>query len=308
MQARFRMEELAVKQLEDIGKTREKNSRGVSRSWRKLMPLIVLLLTGVTASLVVLSSTNSPAEAAPPVSSVEVVQIFPHDSASFVQGLVVYQGEILEGTGQYQKSRLRRLQIPGGAVVKDIAVPDDVFGEGITVWNNQILQLTWKNGYMIVYDAETFERKGFVRYRDIDPSWREGWGITHDGQHLIVSDGTATLRFIDPVRYQLIRTVVVRNGWQSLKQLNELEFVNGEIFANVWYRDEIARIDPQSGSVKGWLDLAPLKPKEVRFNREAVLNGIAWDPAGDRLYVTGKNWPALFQIRITDSKTRPQRK
>ena len=173
-----------------------------------------------------------------------------------------------------------------------------MFGEGITVWKDRVIQLTWKNGYLLLYDAASLQRQAYVRYRDIDSSLKEGWGITHDGVHLIISDGSSVLRFVDPSTFKLVRKLNVKNGFRSLSQLNELEFVQGEIFANVWYSDQIARIDPSSGKVTGWLDLSAIIPREVRRNKEAVLNGIAWDPTEKRLFVTGKHWPKLYQIRV----------
>ncbi len=279
-------------------------SRKSLLKWKKLMPFGVLLIAGIAASMAFTLSADSAAQTAATTYRVRVVKTLPHDPSSFSQGLAVHQGQLLEGTGQYGKSRLRRLDTETGRILKDLRMEDDIFGEGVTVWDGMILQLTWKNGFLIVYDAETFERIRMIPYRDMDPTLREGWGITHDGQQLIISDGSATLRFVDPATFRLTKTLVVRHGWRSLSQLNELEYIEGEIFANVWYRDEIARIDPQSGAVKGWLDLSSLKPREVRFNREAVLNGIAWDSQNRRLFVTGKNWPSLFEIQIVTGKSR----
>lgn len=268
------------------------------------MPFAALIVACAVASAAFLFSGDPASGAAPPTSAVRVVRSVPHDTESFCQGLVFHNSNLWEGTGQYSRSRLRQLNLQNGQPVRDLKLDDEVFGEGITVWKNQILQLTWKNGYLIVYEVDTLKRLGTVAYRDVDPSWREGWGITHDGRHLIVSDGSPKLRFIDPESFRLVRTIIVKNGWRSLNQLNELEFVDGEIFANVWYRDEIARINPDSGAVIGWLDLGPVKPREVRFNREAVLNGIAWDSDNRRLFVTGKNWPKLFEIQIVTDKSR----
>jgi glutamine cyclotransferase len=208
---------------------------------------------------------------------------------------------LLEGTGRYQQSRLRRVDIPSGKVETEVRLQDNIFGEGVTVFEDRILQLTWKNGFLIVYDAATMQQRGVIRYRDMDSSMREGWGITHNGTHLIISDGTSRLRFCDPQTYQVVRRVNVRNGLRSLSKLNELEFVDGLILANVWYEDRIARIHPETGDVVDWLDLKGVKPREVRWDREAVLNGIAWDGKTKRLYVTGKNWPALYELKIPPS-------
>lgn len=260
---------------------------------RRILALAVLI---VAVGGIVAAVSMSELEGAPPVSPVKVIRTFPHDPDSFCQGLVVFQGNLLEGTGQYGRSRLRLVEINSGEPITDYPLGDDEFGEGVTVWKDRILQLTWKNGYMIVYDASTWKQVNTVRLKEIHRELREGWGITHDGTHLIISDGSATLRFVNPDTMKQVRSVVVKNGFQTLSKLNELEFVDGEIYANVWYEDKIARIDPASGKVLGWIDLSAVRPKEVRFDREAVLNGIAWDGKQRRLFVTGKNWPTVFEI------------
>lgn len=266
---------------------------------RRILPLAILIfaVSGFLAAI-----WMPKLEGAPPVSPVKVIRSFPHDTESFCQGLVVHKGSLLEGTGQYGRSRLRLVEIESGEVIADYPLGDDEFGEGVTVWKDRILQLTWKNGYMIVYDANSWKQIDTIRFRDIHRDLREGWGITHDGTHLIISDGSATLRFVNPESMRQVRTIVVKNGFQTLSKLNELEFVNGEIYANVWYEDRIARIDPQSGKVLGWIDLSSIRPKELRFDREAVLNGIAWDARQKRLFVTGKNWPTVFEIEPVTSR------
>lgn len=261
------------------------------------MPLAVLLIaaTAVGASMLAPATTPNPAPKAP-IHAVRIINTFPHDPTSFSQGLVVHGGKLLEGTGHYNQSRLRLVNLQTGQPDVDIQLPGDVFGEGVTVWKNTIIQLTWKNGYLITYDATTFKRTGTISLRDIDPTLREGWGITHDGTNLIISDGSATLRIVDPQTFRAIRRLRVKDGYRSLSQLNELEFVNGQIFANVWHRDQIARIDPRTGRVSSWLDLTAVRPPEVSRNREAVLNGIAWDPTAKRLFVTGKYWPKVYEV------------
>lgn len=266
---------------------------------RKLaVPLCVLLMTAATAGAAFLATQNggrSGSGRAPSV-RVKLVKSYPHDTGAFIQGLVMHKGRLLEGTGQYNESRLRLVDIATGTPVYQIDLPGNVFGEGVTVWNDRIIQLTWKNGYLITYDANTFRQTGTVVLRQIDRTLEEGWGITHDGQNLIISDGSPTLRFLDPVTFRMVRKVYVKEGRRALSRLNELEFVNGEIFANVWYQDRIARIDPVSGQVKGWLDVSALRPASVRNDKEAALNGIAWDAVGKRLYVTGKNWPVMLHV------------
>jgi glutamine cyclotransferase len=166
------------------------------------------------------------------------------------------------------------------------------FGEGIALWNDLIIQLTWKEQTALVYDKQTLARVGQFRYQG------EGWGLTHDGRHLIMSDGTSTLRFLDPKTFAVARELAVRSNGRRVWRLNELEYVRGEIWANVWYQDYIIRISPASGDVVGRIDLQPLYPAHLRRTRDDVLNGIAYDAEHDRLLVTGKNWPKLYEIRV----------
>lgn len=263
------------------------------------MPFAVLLTAALAAGSALLLPKPHAEPVAPPVIKAVLVKAYPHDRTAFCQGLVVYdEGRLLEGTGQYQKSRLRLVDLDTGQSVKDHKNADDVFGEGITLWKDRVYQLTWRNGYMLVYDSKTLQSTGYVRYRDIDPKLSEGWGLTHDGHSLILSDGSADLRFINPDTFKLEKTVRVKSGLKVITKLNELEFVNGRIFANVWYEDRIACIEPASGKVTEWIELSHLRPREVRNDREAVLNGIAWDEKAQRLFVTGKHWPALYEIKL----------
>ena len=265
------------------------------KTWRRFVPALVLLAVVIFVATLALMSTET-LVAAPPVTRVSKVAEYPHDSRAFSQGLVFHKGELLEGTGRYRQSSLRRVNIGTGGVTAHVRLEKNVFGEGVTVWNDRIIQLTWENGYLIIYDADTLVRQEIVRYREIDASLKQGWGITYDGEFLIVSDGTAVLRFIDPKKWRVVRKLRIRSGIRSISKLNELEYVDGEILANVWYSSRIARIDPRSGTVIGWLELKGLFPRAIRRNREAVLNGIAWDATERRLYVTGKLWPSLFEI------------
>lgn len=258
------------------------------------MPFALLLVAGSVLGVTLFGPGVS--SAAAPVQRVQIVNKYPHDPTSFCQGLVVHQGALLEGTGHYRQSKLRLVDVESGRPSVDIQLPAEVFGEGVTVWQDTILQLTWRNGYLITYDANTLRRTGTVRLRDIDSSLREGWGITHDNKNLIISDGSSTLRIVDPKTYRTVQRLRVRDGRRSVSKLNELEYVDGEIFANVWYLDRIARIDPATGLVNGWLDLEPLRPPGS--SREDALNGIAWDAGKKRLFVTGKNWPTLYEIRF----------
>jgi glutamine cyclotransferase len=223
--------------------------------------------------------------------AVEVVAVYPHDRNAFTQGLVVHDGKLLEGTGQYGASSLRRVDIASGRVERLLPLGAAYFGEGITVLGDRIYQLTWQNRLGFIYDVESFDPRGTFRFDG------EGWGLTNDGEHLILSDGTASLRFIDPETFNVVRTITARENGQPLTRLNELEYVGGEIWANIWYDDRIARLSPADGTLLGWIDLAALYPPSQRGSND-VLNGIAYEAQTRRLFVTGKNWPQLFEIKV----------
>lgn len=229
-----------------------------------------------------------------PVYGYRVIKTFPHDPKAFTQGLVYYKDNILyEGTGMWGESSLRKVDLLTGNVLQIHRLPNEIFGEGITLWNDTIIQLTWQHRKGFVYDRETFTLLKEFYY----PT--EGWGITHDGRRLIMSDGSATLFFWDPETFQEIGRIEVRDDKGPVVRLNELEYINGLIYANVWLTDRIAIIQPETGRVVGWVDLTGLLKPEDRHARVDVLNGIAYDAQGDRLFVTGKYWPKLFQIQIT---------
>ncbi|HWS85680.1 MAG TPA: glutaminyl-peptide cyclotransferase [Pyrinomonadaceae bacterium] len=237
------------------------------------------------------ANANAP-RAAVPVYGYEVVNTFPHDPEAFTQGLVFSDGALLESTGLERQSTLRRVELQTGKVLKKIDVAPYFFAEGITLMGGKIYQLTWKGEKGFVYDPQTFEKTGEFPYTG------EGWGLTHDADSLILSDGSNKIRFIDPSNYSVRRVISVTDGARPVMELNELEYVKGEIYANVWHQNRVARIDPQTGQVRGWIDFSGLlKPGEVT-DEEAVLNGIAYDEAGDRLFVTGKLWPKLFEVRL----------
>ena len=245
------------------------------------------------------ANTNQPVQPTPtPVNTVvqkygyQIVNIYPHDSNAFTQGLILSEGQLLESTGQIGSSSLRRINLETGKIVKKVDVPVPYFAEGITLLNGKIYQLTWQHGLGFIYDAKTLDRVGEFKYEG------EGWGLTNDGQSLILSDGTFRLRFIDPVSFQVTRTLNVLDGSAPVTDLNELEFVQGEIYANVWHEDRIASIDPKSGRVTAWIDLSGLMPEGELSDEEAVLNGIAYDQTSDRLIVTGKLWPRVFEIKV----------
>ena len=272
---------------------------------RYLLSLILLtsLLAGCNA--VGTKSNSLPIDAAPPhananaahagavpVYGYEVVNTFPHDPNAFTQGLIFHGGALIESTGLERHSTLRRVELQTGKVVQTIDVPPYFFAEGMTLFGGKIYQLTWKGEKGFIYDQHTFQKTGEFTYTG------EGWGLTNDADSLILSDGSSQIRFIDPATYKVKRAINVTDGGHPVVELNELEYVKGEIYANVWHQNRVARIDPQTGNVKGWIDFTGLlKPGEVT-DEEAVLNGIAYEEAGDRLFVTGKLWPKLFEVRL----------
>lgn len=250
--------------------------------------------TNATANRGGPTANKSPAGAAEqsPVYGYEVVNTFQHDPDAFTQGLIIQDGVLFESTGLERHSTLRRVELQTGKVLQKVDVPRDFFAEGMTLFNGKIYQLTWKGEKGFIYDPQTFEKTGEFTYTG------EGWGLTHDADSLILSDGSDKLRFIDPNNYQVRRTISVTDRGRPVEELNELEYMKGEIYANVWHDNRVARIDPQTGRVKGWIDFTGLlKPGETTSG-EAVLNGIAYDEAGDRLFVTGKLWPKLFEVRL----------
>lgn len=222
----------------------------------------------------------------------QVVHTYPHDPAAFTQGLVYLDGVLYEGTGLNGRSSLRKVKLETGEVLQKTDIPQVYFGEGITNWGSQLIQLTWQSGVGFVYDRSTFQQLKTFRYDT------EGWGLTQDGTNLIESDGSATLRFWNPSTFAEVRRITVQESGKPVLNLNELEYIRGEIFANVWQTDTIARINPTTGDVTGWLDLAGLLTPQERSNGVDVLNGIAYDATQDRLFVTGKLWPKLFEIRL----------
>jgi glutamine cyclotransferase len=222
----------------------------------------------------------------------EIKNIYPHDHAAFTQGLIYKDGVLWESTGQYGSSSLRKVDLKSGKVLKSISVPRDYFAEGMTVFHDKVFQLTWQNNKGFIYSPEDFAKIGEFHFDG------EGWGLTHDADSLIMSDGTNQIRFLDPETFAVRRTISVFENAQPLAELNELEYVKGEIYANVWRTDRIVRIDPRDGRLLGIIDLAGLLPQVDRDSDTDVLNGIAYDEQGDRLFVTGKLWSKLFEIRL----------
>ena len=236
--------------------------------------------------------SSTPTPSSPPYYSYRVIQTYPHDPTAFTQGLVFHQGALYEGTGLVGESTLRKVELESGTVLQRLSLPAEQFGEGIAIDGERIFQLTLSSGIGYIYDLGSFRQLATFSYSG------KGWGLTHDGRRLILSDGTATLRFLDPESLEELGRLSVTAGGQPVVGLNELEFVEGEIFANLWDTDRVARISPETGEVVGWIDLAGLLPPEDRGPRIDVLNGIAYDSERGRLFVTGKRWPTLFEIEL----------
>ncbi len=250
---------------------------------RYIATILIVTVTLVLSSVILVLMNSRP--------PYEVVNVYPHDKNAFTQGLVIEKGVLYESTGLYGNSTLRRVDLETGNVLQIYALPPEFFGEGITVFGDNIIQLTWQSHKGFVYDKHSFDLLREFSY----PT--EGWGITNDGNQLIMSDGTATLYFLDTETFQKVGQVEVRDGNASVTNLNELEYINGEVYANIWREDKIAIIDPHTGQVKGWIDLTGIYNQET-IDLNSVLNGIAYDAEGDRLFVTGKMWSQLFQIKV----------
>ena len=249
-----------------------------------------LIVYVLEVSSVVPKATASTAPAVQ-VSGYEVVHVYPHDPAAYTQGLIYKDGHLYESTGREGKSSLRMVDLNTGQVLQRYDLPADLFGEGLTDWDSNLIQLTWTTGKAFVYDSFTFGLRHTFRYNG------EGWGLTHDTNSLIMSDGTSILRFLDARTFHELRRVpVLDEDKKPVRNLNELEYIRGEIYANVCQTDRIVRISPRNGRVLGWIDLTGLIEKPA--DQEAVLNGIAYDDKAGRLFVTGKLWPKLFEIRV----------
>lgn len=257
------------------------------------MTLRAFLRTALAA--VVLLSAAFPALAA---DSYRVIHSYPHDAQAFTQGLIYLDGHLYESTGLEGKSSLREEDLETGRILQFHDVSSKYFAEGLTDWGNTLIQLTWQSHVAFVYDRSTFR---FIRSFTYDG---EGWGLTHDAKSLILSDGSATLKFFDPATFRQTRSIEVKDHGKPVTQLNELEYIHGEIYANIWHADRIARISPATGAVLGWIDLSNLLPAGEHSTAEAVLNGIAYDAAHDRLFVTGKLWPKIFEIQVVPEQAK----
>ncbi len=261
---------------------------------KKIFSSLVVLSVAMSGSPQFLGQTSHRASTAAPAEyTFTVVRVFPHDTSAYTQGLAYRDGYLYEGTGRNGQSSLRKVRLETGEVVQQVNLGKEFFGEGIAITKDQVFQLTWTSGAAFVYDLNTFRLLRRFSYTG------EGWGLATDGRELFLSDGTAEIRVLDPETFQVKRRIKVHDGSTSVDQLNELELVGGQIFANVWHTNRIARISPQTGEVVGWIDLTGLLSSVYRLEPEAVLNGIAYDPVGKRLFVTGKLWPGVFEIRLS---------
>ncbi|MFP3974607.1 MAG: glutaminyl-peptide cyclotransferase [Dehalococcoidia bacterium] len=233
-----------------------------------------------------------PPPQSPKLHTYRVANTFPHDSNAYTQGLVFEDGFLYEGTGRYGQSSLRKVDLETGEVLKMHDLPEQFFGEGITIFEDRIIQLTLQSGTGFVYEKERFELLGEFGYRG------EGWGLTHDGEQLIMSDGTSTLRFLNPETFEKTGEIDVHYKGEPVTKLNELEHISGEVFANVFLTDRIARINPRTGEVVGWIELKGLLNEENLSKPVDVLNGIAYNAQQEQLLVTGKLWPEVFEIEL----------
>ncbi len=264
--------------------------------------LLVLLSATVVAwapapSLRAVANQSLAREAIPPalLNRVDVLGAYPHDTSAFTEGLVWYDGGFYESTGLNGESTVRQVAFPSGEVVKSVKLSSQYFGEGLALVDDRLLQLTWRDELGFSYDRDSFDSRGTFSYTTTNG---EGWGMTFDGTSLIVSDGSDMLTFLDPANYQTVKTLPVTLDGKPIEMLNELEWIKGEVWANVWQTDLIVRIDPTSGAVIGVLDLTGLFPPALRTDRDNVLNGIAYDASTDRIFITGKRWPSVFEIHV----------
>ena len=264
----------------------------VNRFLKLFLPIFIAIST-VIFVLFCLNCKNSDISG---IYTYKVINTFPHDRQAFTEGLVFEDGVLYEGTGLHERSTLRKVELEAGNVLQMHELPPEFFGEGITVYGDKIIQLTYKSRVGFIYKKDNFQ---FLRTFNYST---EGWGITHDGSRLIMSDGTATLYFLSPDTFEVLGRIEVHDQSTAVRGLNELEYVKGEIYANVWPTERIVRIDPDTGRVVGWIHMDGISNLLGESREIDVLNGIAYDAAGDRLFVTGKYWPMLFQIELVALK------
>jgi glutamine cyclotransferase len=265
-----------------------------TRHWLTL----ALLLAASASWLPAQGSRKAPMQR-PREYTFKIVHTFPHDAAAYTQGLVYRDGFLYEGTGRNGSSSLRKVRLETGEVIQRRELPREYFGEGITLIGNEVVQLTWQSEVGFVYDVSDFRLLRQFSYTG------EGWGLTTNGREIFMSDGTAEIRVLDIDTLKEKRRFTVRDDGISIRQLNELEFVEGELFANVWQTDRIARISPGTGKVVGWIDLSGILSPIYRREPDSVLNGIAYDAKQKRLFVTGKLWPSIFEIKLVPNLAKP---
>jgi glutaminyl-peptide cyclotransferase len=251
--------------------------------------VVIVVLVGVLAVALNGNQTGNPSTQQATNYTYSVTKTYPHDTSAFTEGLVFSNGSLYESTGEYGESSLRRVDLDTGKVLQQYNLSAEYFGEGVTTVDGSLVQLTWANNVGFVYDANSFAVERNFSYST------QGWGLTYDGTSLIMSDGDSTLIFLNPQTFKVTRQVNVKDGNQSVTNINELEYINGDVYANIWMTNKIAIINPQTGQVKGWINLAGIyQPTSY----DSVLNGIAYDQQTNRLFVTGKNWPNLYEITI----------
>ncbi len=261
---------------------------------RETLSRLVVLFLSIGCCPFLMGQTSHPVSAnTPPEYTFSLVRVFPHDISAYTQGLAYRDGFLYEGTGLNGRSSLRKVRLETGEVIQHVDLGTEFFGEGITIIKDRVFQLTWKSGVGFVYDLNSFHLLRKFAYSG------EGWGLATDGRELFLSDGTSEIRILDAETFHEKRRLRVHDGATLVDQLNELEFVEGQIFANVWHSNRIARISPQTGDVVGWIDLTGLLSPIYRLEPESVLNGIAYDPIRKRLFVTGKLWPRIFEIKLS---------
>jgi len=251
---------------------------------------LLLIIGALVASIIIFVALTEKPEFKPVYYTYSIVNTYHHDENAFTQGLVYDNGSLYESTGFYGDSTLRRVNLETGEVLQIHTLPSSYFGEGITICDDKIIQLTWRENKSFVYDKHSFELLQEFNYST------EGWGITYDGNRLIMSDGTANLYFLDPETFEKVGQVEVHET-APVTKINELEYINGKVYANIWMEEKIAIINPQTGQIEGWIDLSGIQNIENQ-NVDNILNGIAYDAKEDRLFVTGKRWPHIFEIKL----------
>lgn len=258
---------------------------------RSLAPIFASAVFAVSAL-----AWGSAAQGALPVYGFKVKAAYPHDARAYTEGLFWLDGWLYESTGLVGQSNIRRVRLADGAVVQSQTIAPSLFGEGIVNWGGEIVSLTWQDKVGFRWDVKTLAMKSSFSYPG------EGWALTQNGKNLIMSDGTSVLRVLDPKTFKIVRRIKVTAEGRPVLNVNELEWVRGEVLANIWQTNLIARINPKTGAVTGWIDMTGVPEARNRRDADAVLNGIAYDAARDRLFVTGKNWPHLYEIALTQPK------